>query len=80
MYDIEKSNGPLAEVCSHDIDTLRWFTGSEYKRIYAVGGNFRCPDAAENYPDFYDNVIMSCEFENGMQGQIVRRPICKIRI
>lgn len=70
MYDIEKSNGPLAEVCSHDIDTLRWFTGSEYKRIYAVGGNFRCPDAAENYPDFYDNVIMSCEFENGMQGQI----------
>lgn len=70
MYDIEKSNGPLAEVCSHDIDTLRWFTGSEYKRIYAVGGNFRCPDAAENFPDFYDNVIMSCEFENGMQGQI----------
>ena len=29
MYDIGKSNGPLAEVCSHDIDTLRWFTGSE---------------------------------------------------
>ena len=30
MYDISKSNGPLAEVNSHDIDTLRWFTGSEF--------------------------------------------------
>jgi myo-inositol 2-dehydrogenase/D-chiro-inositol 1-dehydrogenase/scyllo-inositol 2-dehydrogenase (NAD+) len=70
MYDIGKSNGPLAEVCSHDIDTLRWFTGSEYKRIYAVGGNYRCPDARADFPDFYDNVMMSCEFENGMQGQI----------
>jgi len=29
MYDISKSNGPLAEVNSHDIDTLRWFTGSD---------------------------------------------------
>lgn len=70
MYDISKSNGPLAEVCSHDIDTLRWFTGSEYKRIYAVGGNYRCPDAVADFPDFYDNVMMSCEFTNGMQGQI----------
>ncbi len=70
MYDISKSNGPLAEVCSHDIDTLRWFTGSEYKRIYAVGANYRCPDAKAEFPDFYDNVIMSCEFENGCQGLI----------
>jgi len=26
MYDIDQSNGPLAEVCSHDIDSVRWFT------------------------------------------------------
>lgn len=45
MYDISISNGPLAEVNSHDIDTLRWFTGSEFKTLYAIGGNFRCPDA-----------------------------------
>ena len=31
MYDIKKSNGPLAEVNSHDIDSMRWFTGSEFK-------------------------------------------------
>ena len=70
MYDISKSNGPLAEVNSHDIDTLRWFTGSEFKTVYAMGGNYRCPDAREEFPDFYDNVILSAGFENGMQGMI----------
>jgi myo-inositol 2-dehydrogenase/D-chiro-inositol 1-dehydrogenase/scyllo-inositol 2-dehydrogenase (NAD+) len=70
MYDITKSNGPLAEVNSHDIDTLRWYTGSEFKSLYAIGGNFRCPDAKAEFPDFYDNVIMNASFVNGMQGII----------
>lgn len=70
MYDISKSNGPLAEVNSHDIDTLRWYTGSEFKRVYAIGGNFRSPEALQDFPDFYDNVIMNGSFENGMQGAI----------
>ncbi len=68
MYDISKSNGPLAEVNSHDIDTMRWFTGSEFKTLYAVGGNYRCPEVKESYPKFYDNVIMAASFANGMQG------------
>ena len=70
MYDIKKSNGPLAEVNSHDIDTMRWFTGSEFRTLYAIGGNYRCPDAREKYPDFYDNVVMCASFENGMQGMM----------
>lgn len=70
MYDIKISNGPLGEVNSHDIDTLRWFTGSEFKSLYAIGGNFRCEDAKKDFPDFYDNVIVSAEFSNGMQGLI----------
>jgi len=70
MYDLKKSNGPLAEVNSHDIDTLRWFTGSEFKTIYAIGGNFRSPEAKKDFPDFYDNVIVAAGFENGMQGMI----------
>lgn len=70
MYDIQKSNGPLAEVNSHDIDTLRWFTGSEFKSLYAIGGNYRCPDAIETFPDFYDNVLMNGSFVNGAQGCI----------
>ncbi|TFG62656.1 MAG: oxidoreductase [Spirochaetales bacterium] len=70
MYDIRKSNGPLAEVNSHDIDTLRWFTGSEFAEVYAVAGNYRCPEALPDYPDFYDNVLMNARFKNGMQGSI----------
>jgi predicted dehydrogenase len=70
MYDIRKSNGPLAEVNSHDIDAARWFVGSEIDEVYAIGGNYRCPQASGKYPDFYDNVAMVCRFENGKQGFI----------
>ncbi|MCX6908133.1 MAG: Gfo/Idh/MocA family oxidoreductase [Verrucomicrobia bacterium] len=70
MYDIRKSNGPLAEVNSHDIDTLRWFTGSEFAEVFAVAGNYRCPDAKKDFPDFYDNVVLTARFHNGMQGVI----------
>jgi myo-inositol 2-dehydrogenase/D-chiro-inositol 1-dehydrogenase/scyllo-inositol 2-dehydrogenase (NAD+) len=70
MYDLRKSNGPLAEVNSHDIDTLRWFTGSEFAEVYAIAGNFRSPEARRDYPDFYDNVVLVASFGNGMQGCI----------
>lgn len=68
MYDLKKSNGPLAEVNSHDIDTLRWLSGSDIASVYAIGGNYRCRDAADRYPDFYDNVVLTVSFANGMQG------------
>jgi myo-inositol 2-dehydrogenase/D-chiro-inositol 1-dehydrogenase/scyllo-inositol 2-dehydrogenase (NAD+) len=70
MYDIAKSNGPLAEVNSHDIDTLRWFTGSEAASLYAVAGNFRSEAARSRYPDFYDTVLMNVTMKNGMLGNI----------
>ncbi|MBO5938055.1 MAG: Gfo/Idh/MocA family oxidoreductase [Clostridia bacterium] len=70
MYDISKSNGPLAEVNSHDIDSLRFFTESEFQSVHAIAGNYRCPDAKAEFPDFYDNVVMIGEMANGMQGMI----------
>lgn len=70
MYDISKSNGPLAEVNSHDIDSLRWFTGSDFETVFAIGGNYRCPDAKKEFPDFYDNVVLNARFSNGCQGII----------
>jgi predicted dehydrogenase len=70
MYDISVSNGPLSEVNSHDIDTLRWFAGSEFAEVYAIAGNYRCPDAKKDFPDFYDNVLMTVRFANGTQGCI----------
>jgi len=68
MYDIRKSNGPLAEVSSHDIDALHWYSGSYVEEVYAVAGNYRCPEAKDEYPDFYDNVIMNCRLKSGTQG------------
>ena len=70
MYDLAASNGPLAEVNSHDIDTLRWFTGSEFDSVYAIGGNFRSSAAKAGYPDFYDNVVLTASMKNGTQGII----------
>jgi myo-inositol 2-dehydrogenase/D-chiro-inositol 1-dehydrogenase/scyllo-inositol 2-dehydrogenase (NAD+) len=70
MYDIRKSNGPLSEVNSHDIDTVRWFSDSEFEEVYAIAGNYRSPDAREEYPDFYDNVVLSARLASGMQGSI----------
>ena len=70
MYDIRKSNGPLSEVNSHDIDTVRWLSGSEFHEVYAIAGNYRSPEARQQYPEFYDNVILSARLKNGMQGSI----------
>lgn len=70
MYDIRKSNGPLAEVNSHDLDTLRWISGSEPETVYALGGNYRCGDAREKYPDFYDTVVLNIRMKNGVIGCI----------
>lgn len=70
MLDVKKSNGPLSEVNSHDIDTVRWFTGSEVTEVYVVAGNFRCGEWAEEYPNFYDTLLLVCRFKNGMQGCI----------
>lgn len=70
MYDIRQSNGPLSEVNSHDIDTLRWFSGSEFEEVYAIGGNYRSPDAKAAFPNFYDNVVLCARMCNGMQGTI----------
>jgi myo-inositol 2-dehydrogenase/D-chiro-inositol 1-dehydrogenase/scyllo-inositol 2-dehydrogenase (NAD+) len=70
MYDIKKSNGPLAEVNSHDIDTVRWFAGSEVEEVYALAGNYRCRDVADQYPDFYDNVVLSIKLSDGKQAVV----------
>ncbi len=70
MYDLKKSNGILAEVNSHDIDSVRWMTGSDIDTLYAVAGNFRNPDASENYPDYYDSVLMNGTMKNGVHFSI----------
>ena len=70
MYDLKKSNGILAEVNSHDIDSVRWMAGSDIETLYAVAGNFRNPEACESYPDYYDSVLMNGTMKNGVHFSI----------
>jgi len=70
MFDVRRNYGPIGEVNSHDFDTLRWYAGSEVKMIHAVGHNFRSPEAAAEYPEYYDTCSVLLEFENGIVGTI----------
>lgn len=70
MLDVARSNGPLAEVGSHDIDAVRWFTGAEFAEVHALAGNFRCPEARAAYPEFYDNVLLSARMSDGRHGLV----------
>ncbi len=68
--DLKSSNGMLAEVNSHDWDTLRWLMKSNLERVYAEVANFK---GAANYidtPDFYDNALVNVKFVNGALGLI----------
>jgi predicted dehydrogenase len=70
IYDITKSAGMLAEVNSHDFDSVRWLVGSDIVRVYAEAANFKCNDVRESHPDFYDNAIVSLRFADGTLGLI----------
>lgn len=70
MFDMTLGPGPIGEVNSHDLDTLRWFADSEVESIYAIGANFRSPEAAGQYPDYYDTVSMNMTFENHVLGAV----------
>jgi myo-inositol 2-dehydrogenase/D-chiro-inositol 1-dehydrogenase/scyllo-inositol 2-dehydrogenase (NAD+) len=69
-YDVSKSNGLLAEICSHDFDSTRWLSGSNFKRIYAEAVNRKTPDIKKQYPDFYDNVVCTFKMKNDVIGSI----------
>jgi len=70
MYDLKASSGTLAEVNSHDIDSVRWFSGSEIQKLFAVGGNYRNREIAKEYPDYYDSVIVNGLTQSGIQFSV----------
>jgi len=68
--DISKSNGLLAEVNSHDFDSLRWLINSEFSEVYAIADNFKVDKYRDKYPDFYDTVALTLKFKNGVLGMV----------
>lgn len=68
--DLRTSNGMLAEVNSHDWDTVRWLMGSNYERVYVEVANFKGAAFKVDSPNFYDNVLVNVKFESGALGSI----------
>ena len=68
--DLRTSNGMLAEVNSHDWDTVRWLMGSDYERVYTEVANFKGPANNVDTPNFYDNALVNIKFESGGLGLI----------
>jgi len=68
--DFRTSIGMLAEVNSHDWDTLRWFAGADPERVYAEVANFKGAARDVNTPNFYDTALAQVRFESGALGCI----------
>jgi myo-inositol 2-dehydrogenase/D-chiro-inositol 1-dehydrogenase/scyllo-inositol 2-dehydrogenase (NAD+) len=68
--DLRTSNGMLAEVNSHDWDTVRWLMGSNLERVYTEVANFKGAANNVDTPNFYDNVLVNVKFESGGLGLI----------
>jgi predicted dehydrogenase len=66
--DPATSIGMLAEVNSHDFDTLRWLSGSEFARIYTEAATFKAPELGAEFPGFYDTAVVSVRMDNGVLG------------
>jgi len=60
----------LAEVNSHDWDTVRWLMGSDLERVYTEVANFKGAANQVDTPNFYDNVLVNIRFESGGLGSI----------
>lgn len=69
-WDVDRSGGLAAEVNSHDIDTIRWLSGQEPTRVYAVGRAAKRPDIAERYPGFVDLLAGIIELSEGGIAQL----------
>jgi predicted dehydrogenase len=67
---LETSNGMLAEVNSHDWDSVRWLMGSNFQRIYTEVANIKGKANNVDTPNFYDNAIVNIKYENGCLGSI----------
>ena len=69
-WDTERSGGLMAEVNSHDIDTIRWLSGQEPIRVYAVGRAAKRPDLAVQHPGFVDLLAATIELSGGGLAQV----------
>jgi predicted dehydrogenase len=68
--DIRTSNGMLAEVNSHDLDTISWFAASEPVEIHATVANHKGADRGVTSEHFYDTLLATVTFESGALASV----------
>jgi myo-inositol 2-dehydrogenase/D-chiro-inositol 1-dehydrogenase/scyllo-inositol 2-dehydrogenase (NAD+) len=68
--NLKLSNGMLAEVNSHDWDSVRWLMGSNYQRVYVEVADFKGKAHNVQEEHFYDNALVNIRFESGGLGSI----------
>ncbi|WP_162606065.1 Gfo/Idh/MocA family oxidoreductase [Jiangella aurantiaca] len=69
-WNVDLSGGLIAEVNAHDLDTVRWLTGQEYRRVYAVGRARKRRDLSERHPGFVDLVTATFEMSGDAIGLV----------
>jgi len=65
-----RSHGLFGEVNSHDVDVIRWLSGSEFTRVYAQARALKAIDVLHDHPDFYDVGAILGELENAALATI----------
>ena len=65
-FSEEENGGILIDLLIHDFDLLFWFTGSNIKSCTG----FMRRSANPRYSDFYDNVQVLAEMENGVTASL----------
>lgn len=68
--DIQTSNGMLAEVNSHDFDTVRWLASANFVEVFAQASALKATHLLDEFPDFYDTATVSLKLDNGTFGMI----------
>lgn len=63
--DIRTSNGLIAEVTSHDLDTISWFAGCEPVDVHTRVANFKGAARGVTTEHFYDTMVATVTFESG---------------
>jgi myo-inositol 2-dehydrogenase / D-chiro-inositol 1-dehydrogenase len=66
--DPKKSGGIFLDTTSHDLDVVRWLTGSEVTSVYAEGNAMMYEELRKNGD--YDTVVVSLKFANGAIGYV----------
>jgi predicted dehydrogenase len=68
--DLRTSNGMLAEVNSHDWDTVRWLAHSDPELVYAQVSNLKRGKHGVDTPHFYDTALATIRFKSGTLASI----------